>query len=189
MDPFATHRKEQFRNITDRVDHDTTRGSLSRAPCHLSDLFLPNARTAPLWSGESVIGLSHARTPRADERSEPPLPQHYGLEVCERASGEIRLLVSGEVDLEAAPMLLDSILCAGEAHDAGHRVVLDLQDVTFIDSSGLAALVEAHHKLTARGQQLLLGTRSERVSRILSLTGLDQVISVAPAPAEEPQAS
>jgi len=117
------------------------------------------------------------------------LSEHYGLEVREPGAGEIRLLVSGEVDLEAAPLLLDSILCAGLAHDPGHRVVVDLQSVTFIDSSGLSALVEANNRLAGQEQVLVLGNLSDRVRRILSVTGLDQVITVEASPVEQPRAS
>ena len=117
------------------------------------------------------------------------MSEHYGLEVREPGAGEIRLLVSGEVDLEAAPLLLDSILCAGLAHDPGHRVVVDLQSVTFIDSSGLSALVEANNRLAGQEQVLVLGNLSDRVRRILSVTGLDQVITVEASPVEQPRAS
>ena len=117
------------------------------------------------------------------------MSEHYALEVSELASGEIRLLVSGELDLEAAPMLLDAILCSGLAHEPGVRIVVDLQNVTFLDSSGLAALVEAHHRIALQEQELLLGSLSERVARILSIAGVDQVIPIDDRPADESRAS
>ena len=117
------------------------------------------------------------------------MSEHFGLEVSELASGEIRLLVSGELDLESAPQLLDAILCSGLANEPGVRIVVELQDVSFIDSSGLAALVEAHHRIAQQEQELLLGRLSERVARILSIAGLDQVIGTDERPADESRAS
>lgn len=116
------------------------------------------------------------------------MSDQYALEVCEPAEGEIRLMVSGEVDLEVGPHLLDSILCAGLACPPGARVVADLERVTFIDSSGLAALVEGHHRIRSQEQQLVLGNVPHRLMRLITLTGLDGVITVEPLPAQEPPA-
>jgi anti-sigma B factor antagonist len=116
------------------------------------------------------------------------LSQRYGLQVQQGDAGEIRLLVSGEVDLETAPLLLDSVLGAGSAGEPGHRVVIDLQDVSFIDSSGLAALVEAHHRTTAQEQALYLANVNERIHRLISVTALDRVIPIEEPAAPEPQA-
>ena len=117
------------------------------------------------------------------------MSEQYGLEVGERDADGIHLRVSGEVDLEVAPRALESILEAGLACEPGDRVVLDLQGVTFIDSSGLAMLVEAHRGIAAQGKVLRLGEVSARVQRLVSLTGLDQLFGVEAAPAQQERAS
>jgi len=102
----------------------------------------------------------------------------FEVEVGSHAAGEIRLRVAGELDLETAPPLLDSILCAGLTGTEGDRVVVDLARVTFIDSSGLAALVDAHRRLTAQGQQLVVADPNDGVWRILTVSGIDQILAV-----------
>ena len=96
--------------------------------------------------------------------------------------GEVRIRVSGEVDLEGAPPMLDAILCAGIAGADGQRVVVDLADVTFIDSSGLAALVDAHRRLRARSQQLVVANPDDGVWRIFTLAGVDQILVIDRVP-------
>lgn len=102
----------------------------------------------------------------------------YELEICSDAPGEVRLRVSGEIDVATAPSLLDSVLCAGLAHDAGHRVVVDLASVAFIDSSGLAALVEADRWLGNQEQELVIASPPALVVRLFELTGLDQILRI-----------
>jgi anti-sigma B factor antagonist len=106
------------------------------------------------------------------------MPSRYGLEVGGSGLGETRLRVSGEVDLESAALLLDSILCAGITGTDGQRVVVDLADVSFIDSSGLAALVDANRRLADRGQQLVVANPGAGVWRVFTLAGIDQILTV-----------
>ena len=106
------------------------------------------------------------------------MPQVLGLEVGALGAGEIRLRVSGELDIEAAPPLLDAIVGAGLAAPTGHRIVVDLAGVRFIDSSGLAALVDAHRRLAAREQQLVVANPDAGVWRIFTLSGIDQILAI-----------
>ena len=58
--------------------------------------------------------------------------------------GLTRLLVAGEIDMQVAPRLTEAI---GDLLRDGHdRVVVDLSAVTFLDSSGLASLVDGYHQ-------------------------------------------
>jgi anti-sigma B factor antagonist len=98
-------------------------------------------------------------------------------------------LVSGDVDLAAAPDLLEQILEAGRSCAPGEHVILDLAGVTFIDSSGLALLVDAHRRIAAEDQVLLLGEVPARVQRLLELTGLDQLFRLEAELAERNRAS
>ena len=76
---------------------------------------------------------------------------------------QVRL--SGELDLAAFEGTRDLIVGAGRA--AG--VVVDLSAVTFIDSSGLRALLEAANEV-----DVTLSSVPEAVDRILRITGLDE---------------
>jgi anti-sigma B factor antagonist len=82
------------------------------------------------------------------------------------------LMVSGEVDAAgSAGALLASIL-AGNGN-ADRRV--DLSSVTFLDSAGLHALLNARKELGEQNRRLLVLNRSEAVERVLELTGLPDV--------------
>lgn len=78
--------------------------------------------------------------------------------------------VSGELDLSTAPELQDRLseLCSGD-----RSVVLDLTDLSFIDSSGLGVLVSAHKRLAARGRQIVLAGVQRRPEAVLKMTKLD----------------
>ncbi len=87
--------------------------------------------------------------------------------------------VRGEIDLAAAPELSEHLV---GAEDAGVRaVVVDLCRVTFLDSSGLAALLNARKRLLAADIPLVLACEPEgRPARILEVTGLRTVMQIAP---------
>jgi anti-anti-sigma factor len=76
-----------------------------------------------------------------------------------------RLEVAGELDLSTAALLESRVRACG----AG-PVVLDLQQVSFMDSRGLLALLEAQRALRSRGGDLVLGELSVSVRRVLELT-------------------
>jgi anti-anti-sigma factor len=76
------------------------------------------------------------------------------------------LVLAGEIDSYTAPELAE--LLAGEPPVE----VVDVAGVTFIDSSGLRVLVEAHHRRAAQGSRLVLRAPSAPVQRLLEISGL-----------------
>jgi anti-sigma B factor antagonist len=78
--------------------------------------------------------------------------------------------VSGEVDLATAPQLEECLL----AH-ADRDVTVDLARVSFLDSSGLHALVVARNHLHQRGHELRTINEQDHVRRAIELTGLAPV--------------
>lgn len=93
------------------------------------------------------------------------------LEVEDTEAGHV-IRVRGELDLASAPQLSAALQAAGAP--SGTPVVLDLAEVTFIDSSALRALVLAGRSLAESGRQLQIGPRSEMVTRVLTMTSLDK---------------
>jgi anti-sigma B factor antagonist len=83
------------------------------------------------------------------------------------------LLLTGEIDSYTAPELSERL--AGEPPVE----VLDLAGVTFIDSSGLRVIVEAHQRRTAAGSRLVLRAPSAAVQRLLEISGLAGHLDVA----------
>ena len=92
-------------------------------------------------------------------------------------SGGIAVVaMRGEIDAVAIPSLagcLDGAVAAGLRH-----VVLDMADVSFIDSVGLAAVVAARRRLDANGGTLSVRRPSPHVCKLLEITGLTRVIPV-----------
>ena len=66
----------------------------------------------------------------------------------ERQAGQTRLAVDGELDLASAPALQDAVsqLLAPDAPEGGVDIVVDLAGLTFLDSSGLRILLQAHKR-------------------------------------------
>ena len=90
------------------------------------------------------------------------------------------ILLAGEFDISALPAFHRAIHRALKAHPA--RVVINLDGVTFIDSSGLGAIVDGYHTTTALGIGYRIGpAATPAVARVLAVTGLDQALAAEPA--------
>src|SRR3954464_12850531 len=87
--------------------------------------------------------------------------------------GVIAVTLGGTLDLSAADQLLDELRHVWD-RDA-LPVVLDLAEVTFLDSGGMRTLVLAQRELAAAGRTLTIGAASPKVRRLLELTGTDQL--------------
>jgi anti-sigma B factor antagonist len=86
----------------------------------------------------------------------------------------VRVKPRGEIDF-ANRDLLDAQIA--ELWDSGWAtVVLDLSEVTFLDSSGLQVLMAHHHRAARTGSRFAIADGSPMVSRVLALTGLDRVL-------------
>jgi anti-anti-sigma factor len=94
--------------------------------------------------------------------------------------GHLGVQLEGEVDMDSSEQLLDSLLCASTAHGPCN-VVVDLRDVTFMDSSGIQALVRADQALRDDGSHLVLCGPSRMVRRLLELCGVGDYLDVRPA--------
>jgi len=99
------------------------------------------------------------------------MPHQFDLSAT--TDGEWAVLaVSGEVDLATAPALRG---CLHELADGGARhVVVDLRQVSFLDSIGLGVLVGAYRRLrdAEPAGSLRLVCTNERVTKLFALTGL-----------------
>jgi anti-sigma B factor antagonist len=89
-------------------------------------------------------------------------------------SGPGRVVVAGEIDLRTAPELRVALDAA--AGEQGAELVIDLTEVTFIDSSGITELL----RVSKAGHRLRLQHPAAAVRRVFELVGLDQVADVEP---------
>jgi len=97
---------------------------------------------------------------------------------CRQQGDAIFIAVEGEVDLHNSPELRGILLDKIE-HSAPKRLELDLKRVPYMDSSGLAVLVESMQKIKKIGGRLVLTHLQPRVRGIIEIARLDTVFTVA----------
>lgn len=99
-----------------------------------------------------------------------------GIETEQRDDGVVVVVVHGEVDIRTAPELRE---CLASVLDGRvQRLVLDLSDVDFLDSTALSVMVGAHKRLARTGEPLAVIASTEAVRRVLTVTGLARVFAV-----------
>jgi anti-sigma B factor antagonist len=83
--------------------------------------------------------------------------------------------VSGDLDIAAAPALRTNL--ADLMGGGVRRVEISLEGCTFLDSSGLGALLWASHRLAAAGGELVVTGAHGAPARTMALAGVDHVIA------------
>lgn len=86
--------------------------------------------------------------------------------------------VAGELDMATAPQLEEEIaalLARGES-----RLVLDLAEVSFCDSTGLSVFVRTRNRCQDAGGRLRIAAAPRAVRRVLEVSGLIDVLEVCP---------
>ena len=90
--------------------------------------------------------------------------------------GEIRLVVTGEVDLTTAPRVERELL---RAESGGKGVTIDLSNVEFFDSTGLQILLEADARAAQNGHRLVVLTGGGEAARVIDLTRVAERMTAA----------
>lgn len=89
------------------------------------------------------------------------------------------IALEGELDLASTPQLLaivSGVMAAGSG-----EIVLDMAELTFIDSTGLSGVATLAEQARSSGASLELRSPSELTAQVLEVTGLDRVITVCAA--------
>lgn len=89
---------------------------------------------------------------------------------------QCRIFIRGEVDLASAGNVLADIQRAISASDANLRV--DCTHLTFIDSSGVRALVDAHSLLESKGRTLTIVNLAPGPQRVFEILGLTDLFNI-----------
>lgn len=105
-------------------------------------------------------------------------PTVYAIATHHAADGVVVLSLDGEFDLAAAPALRKELVAAQSA--GGRAVVLDMSEVTFLDSSALRELLRADVALRTHGASLVLAAVRPAVARLFELTRTTGLLTVAP---------
>jgi anti-sigma B factor antagonist len=98
-----------------------------------------------------------------------------GLEVTER-DGWAVLAVRGEVDVYTAPRFRERLIEL--VSEGKHRIVVDLEAVDFLDSTGLGVLVGGLKRLRSHEGDLVLVCTQSRILKVFEITGLTKVFAI-----------
>jgi anti-sigma B factor antagonist len=98
----------------------------------------------------------------------------FRVSVEEPSPGQVVVAVAGEIDVSTAPDLERALADAG----AEKRVVLDLSECQFIDSSGLRTLLGARSAAESAGGSLVLVVSDPGLLRVFEVVGLGDILEI-----------
>lgn len=98
----------------------------------------------------------------------------------ERRRGKVVVRASGELDAETVDQLSERLTAAENGITKPSPVVLDLSDITYLSSAGVAALVIHTRRLAEHGGKLRIVAAQPAVLRPITLTGADNALDIVP---------
>ncbi|MFE2167750.1 STAS domain-containing protein [Streptomyces sp. NPDC059447] len=104
-----------------------------------------------------------------------------------RRQDQYVLRVSGDMDLDHVARLRTSLMTALSEAPEGWDLVVDLQNSSFCDSTGLNALLAAREQAWSLGHRVLLAAPSHQMIRLLQLTGSADLFPLSPGVADHRQ--
>lgn len=140
-----------------------------------------HARQLPV-AGPDPVAVTR-ESPGARDAGDPAAEPPVNLSLTTRVEDDVTVVaIRGDVDIETAPQLRAHFLeLVGSAR---HHLVVDLDDVGTIDSSGLAVLVGVLKRVRVAGGSLRLAFAHERIHKIFRITGLTHRFSIHARTAE-----
>lgn len=118
-------------------------------------------------------GRTADRSDRLDRSHAVPPPVHTRRDGCHV------LGLRGELDLYTGPSVR-TVITEIALREPTAQVVLDMSELTFLDSSGLRVLVAGLRQLRAGGGALRVAGGRGQVAEVLTITGLHQVLPIHP---------
>jgi anti-sigma B factor antagonist len=106
------------------------------------------------------------------------MPSEFAITEQGPQAGHHVIAARGEIDLFTAPdfkQVLTETIEGGE-----HRVVIDLTEVSFLDSTALGVLIGAVKRLRSRGGALAIVNTDASIAKTFAITGLDQIFTILP---------
>jgi len=94
---------------------------------------------------------------------EPDVPSRLTIE-----RDGATIAIAGELDAHSAPALRDELAASSGPDD----IVVDMSGITFMDSSGLRVLIDAHQRAADSDSRLVLCAPSSSVRRVLQIAGV-----------------
>jgi anti-sigma B factor antagonist len=112
---------------------------------------------------------------------------NFGMSTEQLPEGPTVIALSGEIDLYTAPELKQELI---RVIDGGaSRVIIDLTETSFIDSTTLGVLVSGLKRLRPNGGELALVITDRNIRKVFDITGLDRVFPIRGTRAEAVESS
>jgi len=103
-------------------------------------------------------------------------PAAFSIADTRRADGSSLLTIAGELDIATVPVVRERLTALTDG--GARRLVVDLRDVSFMDSTGLAAFIHAKMRLGDEGAMTLVLEPDSYARLIFEVAGLDGVLDV-----------
>ncbi|MBS4178606.1 anti-sigma factor antagonist [Lederbergia citrea] len=100
---------------------------------------------------------------------------NISIEIAEKEQ-ELNVKLSGEIDAYTAPKVREELFSGIET--PGTKMIVDLSDVSYMDSTGLGVFVGLFKELKANDGQLVLTGMTDRLHRLFDITGLADVMDI-----------
>ena len=93
----------------------------------------------------------------------------------EATAEAVILRLSGEIDLATAPRVSSTLRILAED---GHNVIIDLNRLRYIDSTGFKAILDANSMFVKKAQRLVLSAPSDVIRKIIDIIEFDKIVPV-----------
>ena len=95
-------------------------------------------------------------------------------------NGQLTVALTGEIDHHRAKGYIQSISANIEAYNPS-VCILDFQEVTFVDSSGIAVVINALRAMTRIEGKLILSGIADQPMKVFRASGIDQLVQIKEA--------
>jgi stage II sporulation protein AA (anti-sigma F factor antagonist) len=92
-------------------------------------------------------------------------------------NGELTVALTGEIDHHFAKKYIQAIAGKIEAYTPS-TCILDFRDVTFMDSSGIAVVINSMRFMSRLGGRLFLSSLQEQPKKVFYASGLDKLVNI-----------
>lgn len=92
------------------------------------------------------------------------------------SENEAEIVLEGEVDVSTAPQFRNQMQLAIES--GVKRLICDLAEVRYIDSTGLSVLIMAHKRLESDGGTFAVVAPTPNVRRLFEISGVDKFLEI-----------
>ncbi len=100
----------------------------------------------------------------------------------EKKGNHLLVKIGGELDLSTSPRFREKVEEELNYDPSIKHLVLDLQDTTFIDSSGLGVILGRFKRISAQGGKLLAVRVPSHLVKVFELSGLLRIMEICPTP-------